>query len=743
MRKLRGRLLLVALLVISYSIFLLPSHSSAKADSISYGWTDLGGELSPYKVRSLAWGNGILYAGSYGNGIWSYDPATEAWSNISAGHNFSTPICLIWDGSRLYAGLHSQGVWRYNPATGRWEDVGAAMGKDVQALAWDGSSLYAGTCGDGVWRYNPSLDQWTDISEGLGFLNIWSLGWFGGCLYAGTYEHGAWCYKPATGEWADTGGAVSEDVAFQCLGWDGTDLYAGTNLDGVWRYKVATGEWVEISPPGIDLSIFSFIWDGSYLYASSWGNGIWRYDPESSSWSNIGGGANYDIVYAVAWNGSTLYAGVESLGGGSGGGVWRYGPPTWYLTEGCTEGGVDTYVLIQNPEAEDTKVNVEFQTSAGKIAPPELQGITIPAQSRRTLKANHYVTDFNVSTKVEVVEGGSVICERSVYGNNNSWATGSIGSPASDRNWYFAEGCTDYGMETYILVQNPGVTDTVVNLTLDTEAGSLKPQRIRGVNIPAQSRCTFRLNDYISASNVSTHVWTTSGGSIICERAMYGDNRSWSTDSIGVISSEYSWYFSEGCTEGGMETYLLVNNPYELDAQVNISFDTGGGKIAPSELQGVLMPAYTRSTFKVNDYVTDYDVSTTVASIQGAVVCERAMYGGDEWATDSIGASSPANTWYFAEGCTCGGIETWLLVQNPNDSEVKVDLTFMTGYGPVPGPQGFIIAPHSRHSFNLGDYIADYDLSTIVTSRGGDIVCERAMYGGGRTWATASIGFAP
>jgi len=51
----------------------------------------------------------------------------------------------------------------------------------------------------------------------------------------------------------------------------------------------------------------------------------------------------------------------------------------------------------------------------------------------------------------------------------------------------------------------------------------------------------------------------------------------------------------------------------------------------------------------------------------GAVICERAMYGGGmTWAHDCIGATSPAPVWYLAEGCTAGDFETWILVQNPN-----------------------------------------------------------------------------
>ena len=103
--------------------------------------------------------------------------------------------------------------------------------------------------------------------------------------------------------------------------------------------------------------------------------------------------------------------------------------------------------------------------------------------------------------------------------------------------------------------------------------------------------------------------------------------------------------------------------------------------------------------------------------------------GGDrQWAHDSIGATAPMSEWYLAEGATMPGFETWVLVQNPNKEEATVTLTFYTDKGLVAGPKVNVPA-QSRHSFNVGDYVTTYDVSTKVTSDKG-IVCERAMYGG-------------
>ena len=57
------------------------------------------------------------------------------------------------------------------------------------------------------------------------------------------------------------------------------------------------------------------------------------------------------------------------------------------------------------------------------------------------------------------------------------------------------------------------------------------------------------------------------------------------------------------------------------------------------------------------------------------------------WAHDSIGATETAAKWYLAEGSTDGGMETWVLVQNPGDAEVGVDITFRRTTGEVVPPE--------------------------------------------------------
>jgi uncharacterized repeat protein (TIGR01451 family) len=205
---------------------------------------------------------------------------------------------------------------------------------------------------------------------------------------------------------------------------------------------------------------------------------------------------------------------------------------TWYLAEGATDGGFETWVLIQNPNPDPVHVDILLQTDQGEVVDPNLVYMEIPALSRRSFNIGEYVTTYNVSTQVNSADG-YIVCERAMYGGNRTWAHDSIGTTAPATTWYLAEGSTGGDMETFVLIQNPGTTAATVDIAFQTDAGEVAPAALQGVSIAAGSRQTFKANDFVPDNyNVSTKVEATSG-EVICERAMYGGNRTWAHDSIG------------------------------------------------------------------------------------------------------------------------------------------------------------------------------------------------------------------
>src|SRR5450759_20643 len=150
-----------------------------------------------------------------------------------------------------------------------------------------------------------------------------------------------------------------------------------------------------------------------------------------------------------------------------------------------------------------------------------------------------------------------------------------------------------------------------------------------------------------------------------------------------IPTAAQTWYLPEGSTAWGFEHYLMMEKTTDIDATVTIIYNTAQyGRIPrPQQLN---VPPSSRVTLKVNDDIPNVDLSIEVQSTQ-KIVCERSIYWNNRIeGTDSIGTTTPAKSWYLAEGCTTYPFETWVCIQNPSlTSTANVDITYMTSHGVV------------------------------------------------------------
>ncbi|NPV59135.1 MAG: hypothetical protein HPY75_05670, partial [Actinobacteria bacterium] len=164
-------------------------------------------------------------------------------------------------------------------------------------------------------------------------------------------------------------------------------------------------------------------------------------------------------------------------------------------------------------------------------------------------------------------------------------------------------------------------------------------------------------------SNQGTLQYDSDGNGSLDKEIPTDDPRTDDADDPTLITvsspAMQTWYLAEGSTDGGMETWLLVQNPGEDAVHVTVILQTGSGPVTEPDLANVEIPALSRQSFNLGSYVTDFNLSAQVNCLDGQVICERAMYGdGRTWAHDSIGVTSPSASWYLAEGSTGGGMET-------------------------------------------------------------------------------------
>lgn len=337
--------------------------------------------------------------------------------------------------------------------------------------------------------------------------------------------------------------------------------------------------------------------------------------------------------------------------------------PKWHFAEGYTGGSFETYILVQNPQANPADIKFTFMLPGGRTLEKTTQA---GGNSRMTLRLNDVpgLEDTEVSTVVECTNGPAVVAERSTYfdyyGRDGGAGGPGVSSPSD--TWYLAEGYTGQEFDTYILLQNPGDAPMVVDATYMREDGrNIKAS----YSLPARSRYTVIADRIpgLEKAGFSTRLKSRGGAGFIAERAMYFDYNGCGLDdghdSAGASELSDTWYFAEGYTGGRFDTWLLLQNPEDSDAEVRVTFNTAGGTAVVRKYS---IPARTRFTIPVDavEGLSDSEVSATVESSNGVgLVAERAMYfvytdgfcsrdGGH----DSLGATEKSKTWYFAEGYT-------------------------------------------------------------------------------------------
>jgi hypothetical protein len=420
---------------------------------------------------------------------------------------------------------------------------------------------------------------------------------------------------------------------------------------------------------------------------------------------------------------------------------------TWYLAEGTTAWGFNTYITIQNPNNTDVNAQITYMlpgalAGKGRVLPPRT--IKLPALSQTTVdpRWDLGLTDF--STRVVCPQGKPIAVDRTMFWTGPGAASpeghNSIGVNSPAKTWYLPEGSSAWNFETWTLVENPNNAVATVKLTYMPNSGT--PVNVTRTIAP-YSRATYNLADETS-STMDASVKVTSDVPVIAEQSMYRDNRREGSCSVGASAPSTDSYMSEGSTAWGFTTYVLVQNPNNTAADVSLTYHTASGPVASPAFT---MPANSRKTIKVNDVLEATDFSTQVHASK-PVIAQRSMYwGGEPGSTgqachSSIGLADPHMGFYLPDGQTSNGYETYTCVENPNPGSVRVRVTYMTPSGKGNVTFTDEIAKGSRRTYSMGDKLADGRAAIMVQSLDGarPIMVERSIYWNGRGAGTDTIG---
>lgn len=392
-------------------------------------------------------------------------------------------------------------------------------------------------------------------------------------------------------------------------------------------------------------------------------------------------------------------------------------------------GRFDEYILIMNPDPEQTaEVQVTYMNSVGREDFYELE---VGPLTRHTVHVDESEPNMDLSALVTSVNGVPVVAERAMYfafeGGRGGHAAPGVTMPSTD--WYLAEGSTDWGFNTYILIENP--TEVEARATISF-------MRSDGMNVEyacdlaPRARCTINCAQVPGVEKADFSAKVTADSPVVAERAMYfndHDGISGGHSSGGVNAPATTWYLAEGYTGKGFDTYVLIQNPCAEKATIKMDYMLPGGRT--QSVWDEVGP-FTRKTVHVDEVpgLEATDVSVEV-SASVPVVVERSMYFdyfGIQEGTNSVATGAPATVWYLAEGYTCVGFDSYILLVNPAGQATLATVEFMLPDGTV-NTVPVSMPARSRYTVKVNEVegMGQAEFSTRVTSET-PIIAERAMY---------------
>lgn len=358
---------------------------------------------------------------------------------------------------------------------------------------------------------------------------------------------------------------------------------------------------------------------------------------------------------------------------------------------------------MRTSSSQTANLTFDFQVNGQVIT----KTASVAAHSRATFNVRDLLGVNGVDCAVHVKSSGAlIIVERPMYFSYKGMTGGhdTLGANATGKNWFFAEGTTrqnasDGSFETYLKLANFSDVGSTTNVTYMLGTG----QNVdKSYGVPAHTVIGVNVNSEIGLNqDVSIKVAATND--ITAERVMYFNhgNKTGGSVVVGTDSAVKTWYFAEGCTQPGFEEWITLQNATGSEAHVTLGFMLNGGD--HKDIQ-VTVPAKTRGTYRVSDYVEpNRDVSCKVTS-DVPVVAERPMYflyhGVWDGGHDNIGEKELSDEWYLAEGTTRNGFEEWVTIQNPSINSCGINCEYYLADGTINSAL-FVVPAFGRITINV------------------------------------------
>ncbi len=196
-------------------------------------------------------------------------------------------------------------------------------------------------------------------------------------------------------------------------------------------------------------------------------------------------------------------------------------------------------------------------------------------------------------------------------------------------------------------------------------------------------------------------------------------------------------YLAEGASNSFFRTLIEIFNPNAAPATIVVRYlGESGGVITntftlPAKGYQQIYPGETFLPYNLPSpsFSTVVEADQVLAIERTMTWAQSATEGASYGAHAETAVSSPSNTWYFAEGATHGAFDTFYLLQNPNDTDASVTITYLLPAGHAPIVLTYPVVAHSRRTIWVDQepFLDATDVSAKLESTL-PIFAERAMY---------------
>jgi 5-hydroxyisourate hydrolase-like protein (transthyretin family) len=285
-------------------------------------------------------------------------------------------------------------------------------------------------------------------------------------------------------------------------------------------------------------------------------------------------------------------------------------------------------------------------------------------------------------------------------------------------HYYFASEYTGAGYHEYLALLNPTQIRARITITYQRTNGSTL---VKSLMLNAHTRSTEDVNADLGI-HVSAAAEVAADVPIVASRQVYHG-----TDTAiapGATTPSATWYFANGNTGKGYREYIAIQNPNSTPVQVAVHFLPAHHR---AFTVNKIMPATSRTTFKVNSYVRKDAVGVTVTA-NGPVVANRTIFV-HHGMTSKIGAAHPMQRWYFAAGPQNPAARHWIGAINPTSHWSYLTLH---AYGPLGSEVATVhgwLKPYARAGYLINKIARRTDVAVVLTASRA-IVAEQTTYAG-------------